>query len=174
MNTRLKNQSKSLIYPLFILCAFFVSCSDDDEEDNLLVGTWSIQTTDIDVLVNGEDYVDYLVNTFGLSMAEAQLSEVGLEEEASVFDDDVTLSLSSSGNYTAMEGSESFEGTWTANADNTMITFDQGTSDEIAFNIVTLTDSQMVLEVTEEEQEDLDDDGTSETLSISISMTFTR
>lgn len=155
----------------------FSSCGDDDEDSDSsnnasIVGEWTVESVDVDVAVGDVSLVDYFVS---LGFTEAQAAAY-----VTLFTSEYTtiagsVELFEDGTYeTNFDGEDTYTGVWELSSDGSTLTMDEGTEDEMVFDVVTLTDSKLTLEANESESEDLDDDGTDESLAIVMTMTFTR
>jgi hypothetical protein len=151
------------------------SCNKDDDgnsstnEDDL-IGVWTINSanSNADISINGVSIVDYFMDTFDLTEAEA-------EEFASLFEFELsgTIEFNSNGTYVAdiEDGTET--GTWELN--NNTITMDKGTEDEVDFQIKSLTSSKLVIEFSEtSSDEDIDEDGTPETMKVDMHLELSK
>ncbi len=163
----------TVLIALMALCLMLVSCSDDDEDDqSLIVGTWTAQSATIDFSIDGQDLADFLVG-LGLSEEEAEVFETALDDGEQEFSSG-TVTFNADGTYQAEDDSEVTNGTWSVNSDNTVLTLDLGTADEQTANILTLSQSELVLQFLEEQMEDLDLDGDAETLRLEAILTLSR
>lgn len=156
-----------------------ISCSDDEEApagdlSGNLIGSWTSTSVLIDeITVNGVDLVEYFTS-LGLPPEFITLFEEGFAQGLEE-DFDVEISFMEDGTYTTTDVDGTDSGVWELNANSTVLTLDKGTADEFEIEIVSLTDEQFVGKVSEvDESEDLDDDGTNDTLRISITLTLAK
>ena len=162
----MKNSILSLQQLLMIvLVVFAFACGDDDEgsdpppptTEDMLVGTWTTSSINIELTVGEKSLADYLVEDLGWSEADAnfysQLFEAELESAV-----DGTLTFNDDGTYDSNFDDSPDEGTWSLSADDTTITLDAGTSDEVDITIVSITDTTLVVTLGDSEFDDLDDD----------------
>ena len=179
---------------LLLLVAFttltFVACSEDDdgpdgEISGTIVGTWTGASATVNSFtINGEDisvfldeFKQFLIDFGGSTQAEADAAIAELEAllqegYTEVFDGTMTFNEDGTYEFTDSTGPES--GTWELSNDGRTLTFDPGTEDELAMSIVSLTDDRLEGAILFEESDDADLDGTDDTLSVSISIVFTR
>jgi hypothetical protein len=155
----------ALIFSLVLSIVIGNSCKKDEETNeaiNNLLGTWTINNSDVNLSVDGVDLVTYMVDNFGYSQQEAETLvsyfklAIGADSQGTInFKDDNTYQLINS------DGEEN--GSWSVNDEGSILTLEfAGEVDNL--NIVSLTSSNLKLTVpTESEEVDLDDDGDVET-----------
>lgn len=155
---------------------FFVGCSDKETQGDdaaaTIVGTWTYESSDLLVLVNSKDIVQYFIEVFQLTEVEAQefadLFEEGIDEFAGG-----TFTFNANGSFTVMAGSETSTGTWSVSEDGKTLTVveDEGTT---SLEIKTLTSTHLSLYLNETETDDLDQDGTDDTIQIELTLNLTK
>ncbi|MDZ7607093.1 MAG: lipocalin family protein [Cyclobacteriaceae bacterium] len=163
-----------LICAMTVLC-LIVSCNDDDENtpSDLLVGEWTITSTTMDLFVNEKSLVQYLMDEADMTLAEAQvLADLIQNELMGMFNG--TIDFKSGGTYTAVFDGDPDNGTWKISSDGETITLDQGTIDEMLAAIKTLTESTLIIEMTQDEDFDLNGDELLETIVMKIVMSFSK
>lgn len=160
---------RSIVLTIVAL-SFLASCGKDDEggdTSSSLIGVWSFTKAEIqEFTINGQDFVEYFVQELGLTEAEAE--EIALEFEESAEADaglaNVKVEFKSDNTFETTETGEPDEtGTWSLSDDGKTLTID----DE-EFTVKTLTSSQMVLAMEQEETEE------GMTIKIAIEFTFTK
>ncbi len=72
----------------------------------------------------------------------------------------------------AWVGDDPESGTWTL--DGNKLTINVEGEDAMTFDVITLSETQLVIKQTETESEDMDQDGTVETIEMILQMTFTK
>lgn len=151
--------------------SILISCSDDDDADDpqpaSIVGTWTYGSTSLSITVDGMSFVDWLVSQ-GTPQADAEALGALFEESSDVFGE-ATFTFNEDGTMTATEGTEVSDGTYSVNADNTIVTI-TAEGETLDFNIKTLSESALILSY--EESETDPDLGAS--ITISLEMSFTR
>lgn len=171
---------KVLIQVATLVCVLFlcmiVSCNDDDENpsnSDLLIGKWSISATTLDMNLNGKSLVQYLVQDVGLSQPEAEMFEALFEE---MLQESFVGTIEFKADKTTIYniGGDSDTGTWRLSNDGKTLYLDEGTIDETTVNIIELTSSKLSIEMTQTEEADLDEDGSSENVTVEVSMTLSR
>ena len=85
-----------------------------------------------------------------------------------------TLQIKSDGTYTATFGGETDTGTWSLSEDGKTLTVDSNTDDPQTIKVAELTSNKLSLQMTETENADLNEDGTDETMTMNITLNFTR
>ena len=149
------------------------ACTKEDAAKVDLVGTWTAGTPTVTIMVGTKTLLQYLTDITGLSPTEAALYNslftTGFQEGFTG-----TIQFKSDNTFTTNMGGEPDSGTWSLSADGKKLTVDPATSDPMTFDIVELTANKLRFKVTESESEDLNDDGTPETMTITIELSFTR
>jgi len=154
----------SLNFLLVILLVFAVACGDDDEPidnnpttEEMLVGTWTTSATEVTAEVDGQPLVDYLVDVLGYSEGDAALFnaffEAGLEDSVTG-----SITLNANNTYESNFDGDIDNGTWSLSADESTITLDEGTADEVELDISSLTSTTLTVSLNDVILEDLDDD----------------
>lgn len=150
---------------LFTICVstFFVACSEDDEvtitSKNDLVGTWTLKGADFDVLMNGSSYKEQLINS---GMTEEQADEYLAFFTEDTYEEGTTIELKSDDKYeiTYLDDQDDPDfGTWNLSSDLKKITIDEGTDDELIFDIKSFNGSNLSLFNSLAEEMDIDGDG---------------
>jgi len=173
---------KTLVKFMFLIVAvmFFVSCEEDEEKIVSIVGTWTVESVSADMTIDGLSFMDYYTTTLGVPESIVQLMYNEFKKEIESMSG--SIELKEDGTYV-----ENFEdgndgdgvdddntGLWEISADNKVFTVDKGTEDEMVFNILTLTDSKLVMTANTTEYEDLNEDGIDETMVIAMTMSLVR
>lgn len=157
-----------------ILILLSTACKDDEDPvtpSDRLVGTWTLQSYDTEVTINNQDYVAYIQQLPDLSDQEKAfaIALVELQIQHALEDINIpvgtTFQFKSDKNYEVKVPNEAAEtGQWMLNTDGTILTIDEGTQEEIAFEVDTLTETSLVLSIETTEQDDIDQDGEVDTL----------
>lgn len=153
------------------------ACSNDDGDvsENDIVGIWTITGATADYSVGSQSLVDYLVETLELSQLEAQALEAGFSQGfANEYDG--TVDMRADNTYVAEFGDDPSEtGTWELVEGGTVLRLlESGEDTPTVLDVVSLTSSNMVLELTETEMDDLNFDGIEEELTLVIEMTLQK
>lgn len=167
-----------LTLSLLTSLGFLVSCSGDDKDevpqDGPIVGTWTFSSIDFDATINGQDYIEYLVETFDITEEEAMfLAEfyrgqfLGSEFQSS------TITFKRDGTYVTQGGDSEETGTYTLTNSNTKLTLSSG-GEVTEFDVKELTNNNLKLEYTGVDEDDIDEDGTDETISFKINLHLTK
>jgi len=176
----MKTLSKaSLLILMSLSLGFLTSCEKDEGEkaSSDLIGTWTIQESSMDVTIDGVDLVAYLMTALGIPEAQAKVfADLFLASEGGMSPTG-TITIKDDNTYTANMDGEVENGTWAVSSDGKTLTI-SGTDEYGPYSdvltIVSLSSSQLVLTITEDSEEDLDDDGVDETLDIVITLTLTK
>ncbi len=160
-----------------IAAIFLAACNDEDEnvaDKADLVGIWTAQSVDVEITINGEDFIVYLAEALGISESQAQsFADQMIDEIESDFDG--TITFKEDNTYDTNFGDESDSGTWSLSGDGKNLILDEGTDDEVNAEIVEITSSTLRLMFSEtEEIEDMDGDDINEEMLMEINMTLTK
>ena len=158
-------QTLSLAVSLF----FVVSCDDNDEKlitpsNQLLEGTWSYEAAEIEFTVNGQDIIDYLIEVFELSDAQAAQIASMLKEDSFEFTN-ATWKFNRDNTFTAVQEDETTIGTWSQSDDKKKLTLTSDGETDIV-DVLVLTTSKLQIFMSIEDQIDIDEDGINETIMI--------
>jgi hypothetical protein len=159
---------------LLLLMSIFMLTSCDKDEDNVnskrdnLIGLWTITSSETEITINGTDIIEYFMAELGLSQSDA-------EAFAEMFQSDMTgtIEFNSDGTYEAVSGGATNNGTWELNGDT--LTMDKGTEDEADAEIISISSSKLVLEISEtDSSSDMNEDGTNDTLVVRITLNCSK
>lgn len=147
----------------------FVSCSNNDEDgdpQSPIVGTWTYESADISITIEGQDFLDYLIEAFGLTQAQAEEFEADFEDTMNDFDG-MSWSFTKDGKFTVTSPEGNETGTWSLSSDNTKLSLTSDGDTEV-IDVKSLTSSKMELTYEETFEDDMDEDGENEELEISM------
>jgi hypothetical protein len=85
-----------------------------------------------------------------------------------------TIQFKSDNTYTATLGGTPDSGTWSLSADAKKLTIDSNTEPPETLDVTQLTSNKLTVSLTDNTSEDLNSDGTPETLTVSVTIPFTR
>lgn len=163
---------RNFFYVLFT-ALILTSCSKDDSPSDIIVGTWTTGDATFTAMVGTKTLSQYFTEAMGLSATEAQLYTSlftqGIQQSFAG-----TIQIKADGTYTASMGGGTDTGTWSLSDDGKKITIDSSTELPVTYDVVELTDNLLHLNISESETEDLNDDGTPETIEMIIDVTFTK
>ena len=177
------NVTKYFLFMISIAGLLWISsCGSDDEDENPqptseIVGTWQYDAVSYDIQVNGIDFVQYVSNELGLSSAEAilllALFEGGFEEELGL--ENTTFTFNADGTYRVVSPGEQDEtGTYVVNSSETQVTF-TSEGETYSADIEELTASRLRMRIVDEDQsEDLNEDGTNDTIRAEVLLTLRK
>ncbi|GEM_PF-1992695 len=181
------------LFKLFSLCAvalmlLFTGCGDDDSAPDgvagTIVGTWTGASATFDsFLIDGQD-VSALIEELRQVLIDLGGSEAEADEFAQEFEDSLTEALTESfegtftfkadGTYEVSDDQGTDSGTWEVTNNDQALLFDRGTTDELEIEIVSYSDTRFEGLVDIEEQDDIDDDGSANTIAATLRIVFTR
>jgi hypothetical protein len=149
------------------------ACSKDETPTDKLIGTWTAGSSTFTAMVGNKTLTQYFTDVMGLTAAEAQ-------QVTDLFDQSIqqsftgTIQIKSDGTYTSSMGGTPDTGTWSLSSDGKKLTIDSSTEAPTTFDVIELTSSKLHLNISESSSEDLNSDGTLETITISVDVTFTK
>ena len=175
MKSMYKSFSSLLAISLF---TFIVSCKEDDEvvvaTEAELIGTWTTQSSQVDATINGKDMIDFLIDAFEMTEQEAQIAKEAFEADNEM-DSGTTIELKSNHTYTAKAtGEDPDDGTWKLSTDGKKLLIDEGTDDEMEFEIKSISGSNLSLFTERSEKDDLDQDGTDDTIAVKLTLNLKK
>lgn len=147
---------------------FTTSCSDDDNggdiSEDKLIGVWTLESTSVDVTIDGKSIVDYFVS-MGIPQDDAEEMAAAFSSEFDEIENmSGTVEFKQDGTYVTNFGEGEDVGTWELNGNELLM--DKDTADEETIIVKSLTDSELKV-IREEEDEQ---DGV--TITMKMSMTF--
>jgi len=149
------------------------SCSKSSSSTDNIVGTWGSASYTVTTTVNSMPLLQYLTDVQGLPADQAQLIansvNTGLQQKLPG-----SIQIKSDNTYTATSTSGTDTGTWTLSSDKKTLTIAPSTGDPITFDVVSLTSNSLHLQWAETQSEDLNSDGTPETLNFAIDLTLSK
>ena len=166
-------KSNKLLFYVFIAAGILVSCSKNNESpSDLIVGTWTVTDVSINETVNGKSLTDFYIDQ-GYSAAEAsQISDstiniaVQNNQGSILFRSDNTYSM----NFTDANDS----GPWTISDDGKQLTLKNQLGGLFTYDIKTLTASTLDITYSRTQNNDIDNNGTYETVSFSIELIMSK
>jgi hypothetical protein len=149
------------------------SCSKSSSTSDNIVGTWGSASYTLTSTVDGMPIQQYLTEVLSLSADQAQLIATSINNG---FQQSLpgSIQLKSDNTYTATSTSGTDTGTWSLSSDSKKLTIVPSTGDPITFDIVSLSSSSIHLQWSQTESEDLNSDGTPETLNFAIDLTLNK
>jgi hypothetical protein len=166
----------------FFLKSFFIvlvsglvisSCKKDSTKTEDIVGTWTAGTSTLSVMVGDKTLTQYFIDEMGLSPEDAE-SYSDLFEMIIAQSFTGTITVKSDGTYTATLGGGDDSGTWSLNDDETELTIVSGDDGPMTFDVVELTSSKLQIYATEIVSEDLNGDEIPETMTVEITINFSK
>ncbi len=150
---------------------FTTACEKEDEGITAsIVGSWTITETTMDMTIDGVSWIDYMVNELGWT---AETAEIEWTEMQSETDMEGTVEFKDGGVFTsAFEDEDPESGSWTL--DHEKLTINVEGDDTMVFEVITLSESKLVIKLTEIDSDDMDQDGTEEAVEMIMHMTFVR
>ncbi|MCH7399892.1 lipocalin family protein [Belliella sp. DSM 107340] len=168
-------------YSLAILVIFnlilFTSCgNDDDPEIASIEGTWNYDEFDIDIRINNKTDIEFFMQEYGLTAAQANVASEALKSEffeASDFEG-TRLIFSGNGSYEIRVNDRIDEtGTYVVSPNNSTLSLNS--EDEVVvFQILELSRNRLSISLSESFEEDLTEDGVDDEIEILLTLSFVR
>lgn len=160
----------------FVLIAglTIASCKKDSNSSvTLSGGTWTAGTPTYTAMVGTKTLTQYFTDVMGLTATQAAqyTAAVNLAITQSFVG---TIQFKSDNTYTANLGGQPDSGTWSLSADGKKLTIDSSSEAPQTLDVTKLTSNSLTVSSTVTESEDLNNDGTPETLTITVTLPFTR
>ena len=164
---------------LIVLSLIFMlsnsNCSNEDdisETFNLVCGEWLVTNIQFEVTLGGQNFVDYLMETYGLNEGEAQDQ---LEETENAYRESWTgtMKFKQDGNYEFDIGGENYSGAWALSDDEKTIHV-LLIRQYMNFNIISVDEKMMKLRFDQVYYADIDDDGNMEAIDYNNDFTLEK
>jgi hypothetical protein len=163
----------NIIYVLLVAVLAFTSCKKDSNSVTLAGATWTAGTPTFTAMVGSKTLAQYYTDVMGLTAAQAtQYSTIVNAALMQSFTG--TIQFKSDNTYTANLGGKSDSGTWSLSADGKTLTIDSSTANPVTASITQLTSNKLTVAIVNSVSEDLNGDGTPETITVNVTIPFTR
>ena len=172
MNRHLQHLKTILLFITAAGILFSCSKKDDEKPADQVVGNWNISSASFDETVNGKTLVQYLQDIGGtqseIDSVQQMLNSV-LESQFSG-----SINIKSDNTYTITIGGTTSGGTWSINSAGDKITITPSGGDPVEYDIIKLDSNNLEVKFTMNQYADLNQDGTPETVVITIDMKLSR
>ena len=163
-----------IIYVLLIVSLTVTSCKKDSSTTVTLEGgTWTAGTPTFTTMVGTRTLSQYYTDVMGLTSAQA-LQYSAIVNLALMQSFTGTIQFKSDNTYTANLGGTPDSGTWSISADGKKLTIDSSSADPVTGDITELTSNKLTVSLVDTVSEDLNGDGTPETITVNVTIPFTR
>ena len=136
-------------------------------------GTWTAGTPTFTAMVGTKTLTQYYTDVVGLT-ADQAAQYTAIVNLALMQSFTGTIQFKSDNTYTANLGGTPDSGTWSLSADGKKLTIDSSTAAPETADITELTSNKLTVSLTTTMSEDLNGDGTPETITVNITIPFTR
>jgi hypothetical protein len=160
----------------FVLIAglAITSCKKDSSSTVTLAGgTWTAGTPTFTAMVGTKTLTQYFTDVMGLDATQAA-QYTAIVNLALMQTFTGTIQFKSDNTYTATLGGTPDSGTWSLSADAKKLTIDSNTEPPETLDVTQLTSNKLTVSLTDNTSEDLNSDGTPETMTVSVTIPFTR
>lgn len=176
----MKNKSNFLfLIGVVSACSILFSCGNDEDkkpEPHKIIGTWTFSSMDYETTVNGQDFITFLVETYGVT--EAQAEEIVDQYLGDDLEDEFqgSITFKEDGTYQSNDGTSTETGTYSLDSSETNLTINPDDEDEdsIVFDVTEFTNNNLSLEYSMEYEEDITEDGESEEIEILMDISLTK
>ena len=150
------------------------SCKKDSSSAVTLAGgTWTAGTPTFTAMVGTKTLTQYYTDVMGLTAAQA-LQYTTIVNLALMKSFTGTIQFKSDNTYTANLGGTPDSGTWSLSTDGKKLTIDSSSAAPQTADVTELTSSKLSVALTDTVSEDLNSDGTPETITVNVTIPFTR
>lgn len=153
--------------------AVLTSCKKSSSATEDIVGTWTAGTTSLTIMVGTKTLTQYFVDTYGITAEAAQVYSAAVEQSTKQ-EFAGTIKVNSNNTYTSTLGGKTETGTWSLSSDKTKLTVTPSNDTPTTFDVVELTSSKLHINITETTTEDLNSDGTPETITVQADVSFSK
>jgi len=168
------NRINTLAFFLILFIGFSASsCKKDSKQTDNLIGTWTAGTPVYTVMVGTKTLTQYYTDVMGMSASQA-LQATTIVNLAIMQTFTGTIQFKSDNTYTSTMGGSVETGTWSLSSDAKTLTLSPVGGTPVNITITSLTSNKLNATLTDTESEDLNSDGTPETLTISVTLPFTK
>lgn len=150
------------------------SCKKDSSSAVTLAGaTWTAGTPSFTAMVGTKTLTQYYTDVMGLTAAQA-LQYTVIANAALIQSFTGTIQFKSDNTYTSNLGGIPDSGTWSLSADGKKLTIDSSSEAPQTADVIELTSNKLSVTLIETVSEDLNNDGTPETIIVNVTIPFTR
>jgi hypothetical protein len=164
-----------IMYGILIVSLAVASCSKDSDTPAVTLegGTWTAGTPTFTAMVGNKTLNQYFMDVMGLTTTQAA-QYTAVANLALIQSFTGTIQFKSDNTYTANLGGTPDSGTWSLSADGKKLTIDSNTETPETADITELTSNKLTISIITSESEDLNGDSTPETLTVNVTIPFTR
>lgn len=170
---KIKTIKPGILFLLFIATLAVTSCKKSTNKTDNLIGTWTAGTPVMTAMVGTKTLTQYYTDVMGLTASQALIYTTAVNV-ALIQSFTGTIQFKSDNTYTSTLGGVTETGTWSLSTDGKTLTIAPKTGTQEIINISQLTANSLKANLTNTVSEDLNSDGTPETITISVDVTFSR
>jgi hypothetical protein len=161
------------LFTILIIGISLSSCKKDKTGTDLIVGNWTAGTPTFTAMIGTKTITQYFTDVMGLT------ADVALQY-TTIFNLEVqqlfvgTINFKSDNTYTSNLGGTPDSGTWSLSADGKTLTITPTGDTPSTATVTQLTSNKLVVSLTDTVSEDLNSDGTPETIIVTGTLPFTK
>jgi hypothetical protein len=150
----MKHLTKLLLFALAVFAVFALASCDDKHKDpeprDKLLGKWKVNSIEVQAMVDGKSFKDYLV---GIGYPEDLAAEIDstFTSENTFTDVDAVMEFKADGTWTgtSSDPTDNATGKWTLSADQKTLSISEDDQPGVTENtiLVTLTDTDLVFQM---------------------------
>jgi hypothetical protein len=170
---KLKNTLFRTFFLILIIGLSISSCKKDTPQTDLIVGTWTAGTPTFTAMVGTRTLTQYYTDVMGLTSAQAlQLTTAANLAIQQNFTG--TAQFKSDNTYVSTLGGTNGVGAWSLSTDGKTLTLTTGSATPMNVTVTQLTAHNLTINFDDSASEDLNSDGTPETININVTLPFTK
>jgi hypothetical protein len=167
--------SSKILSVILIASLGVTSCKKDKTSNTVTLegGTWTAGTPTFTAMVGTKTISQYFTDVVGLT-ADQAATYTAIVNVALMQSFTGTIQFKSDNTYSANLGGKPDSGTWSLSADGKKLTIDSNSDVPETADITELTSSKLTVTINSTESDDLNNDGTPETINVNVTIPFTR
>jgi hypothetical protein len=170
---KLNNAILRNFLPILIIGLSLSSCKKDSSQTDPIIGTWTSGTPTFTAMVGTRTLTQYYTDVMGLTAAQAlQYTSIANLTIQQTFTG--TVQFKSDNTYTSTLGGSTENGTWSLSSDSKTLTIIPSSGTPMTGTVTQLTAHNLNVTLTESISEDLNSDGTPETINLNVTLPFTK
>lgn len=171
---KITSVSTRILLFVFVAGLAVSSCKKDSSSTITVAGgTWTAGTPNFTAMIGTKTITQYYTDVMGLTPAEAA-QNTAIVNLLLMQAFTGTILFKSDNTYTSNLGGVADSGTWSLSADGKKLTIDSNTDVAEILDVTVLTSNKLTVSTSGNVYEDLNSDGTDETIAVHVEIPFTR